>query len=56
LHVDQSVKVRLDQGETRSMKTGRRVGQGYCLSPIIFDLHRECFTSEATEGFGDFKI
>ena len=52
----QSVKVRLNRGETRSVKIGRGVRQGCCLSPILFNLYSECFTKEALEGFGDFKI
>jgi len=52
----QSVKVRLNRVETRSVKIGRGVRQGYCLSPILFNLHSECITKEAVEGFGDFKI
>jgi len=56
LYMAQSVKVRLNRGETRSVKTGRGVRQGCCLSPILFKLYSECFTKEALEGFGDFKI
>jgi hypothetical protein len=56
LYVEQSVKIRLDQGETRSVKIGRGVRQGCCLSPILFNLYSEYFTKEALEGFGDFKI
>ena len=51
-----SVKVRLDQGDTRSVKTGRGVGQGCCLSQIVFNLYSECLTKEALERFGDFKL
>jgi hypothetical protein len=51
----QSVKVRLNQGETRSVKTGR-VRQECCLSPILFNIYSKCLTKEALEGFGDFKI
>jgi hypothetical protein len=54
--MEKCVKIRLNQGETRSVKTGRRVGQGCCLSPILFNLHSEYLTKEALEGFGDFKI
>ena len=38
------------------MKTGRGVRQGYCSSPILFNLYSKCLTKEALEGFGDFKI
>ena len=56
LFMAQSVKVRLNRGETRSVKTGRRVRQGCCLSPVLFNLYSECLTKEALGGFGDFKI
>jgi hypothetical protein len=52
----QSVKMRLNRGETRSVKIGRRVRQGCCLSPILFNLYSDCLTEEALDGFGDFKI
>ena len=52
----QSVKVRLNRGETRSVKTGRGIRKGCCLSPILFNLYRKCLTKEALEGFGNFKI
>jgi hypothetical protein len=54
--MEQSVKIRQNQGETRSVKIGRRVRQGCCLSPILFNLYSEYLTKEALEGFGDFKI
>jgi hypothetical protein len=38
LQMYQSVYIGLDQGKTRSVKTGRRVRQGCCLSPILFNL------------------
>jgi hypothetical protein len=54
--MEQSVKVRLDQGETRSVKIGRGVRQGCCLSPILFNLYSGYITKEALKGFGDFRI
>ena len=56
LYVAESVKVRLTQGETKSVKTGRGVRKGCCLSPILFNFYSECLTKEALEGFGDFKL
>jgi len=55
-YMAQSVKVQLNQGETRSVKTGRGVRQGCCLSPILFNVYGECLTKVALEGCGDFKI
>jgi len=37
LYMKHKVKVRLDRGETRSVKTGRGVRQGCCSSPILFN-------------------
>ena len=36
-YIEQKVKVRLDQGETRSVQFERGVRQGCCLSPILFN-------------------
>jgi hypothetical protein len=55
LYMAQSVKVRLNRGETRSVKIGRGVRQGCCLSPILFKLYSECLNNDALEEFGDFK-
>jgi len=41
LYMAQSVKVWLNRGETRSVKIGRGVRQGCCLSPILFNLCSE---------------
>jgi len=56
LFMAQSVKVRLNRGETRSVEIGRGGRQGCCLSPILFNVYSECLTKEALEGCGDFKI
>jgi len=56
LYRAQSVKVRLNRRETRSVKIGRGVRQGCCLLPILFNLYSECLTKEALEGFGDITI
>jgi hypothetical protein len=55
LYMVQIVKVQLDQGETRNVKTGRRVKQECCLSPVLFNLCSEYLTSEVLERFGDFR-
>ena len=41
LYMAQTVKVRLNRGERRSVKIGRGVRQGCCLSPIMFNLYSE---------------
>jgi hypothetical protein len=56
LYVHQSVKVRLDQGVRKSVKTGTGVRQGCCLSPLLFNLYSEHVTQEALEALGDFKV
>ena len=38
------------------MQIGRGVRQGCCLSPVLFNLYRECLTKEALDGLGDFNI
>jgi len=56
LYMAQSVKIRENRGETRTVKNGRGVRQGCYLSPMLFNLYSECLTKEDLEGFGDFKI
>jgi hypothetical protein len=56
LYMAQIVKVRLNRGETRSVKIGRGVRKECCLSPILFNVYSEFFAKEALEGRGDFKI
>jgi Reverse transcriptase (RNA-dependent DNA polymerase). len=41
LCVGQRVKLHLNQGETNSVKIGRGVSEGCCISPIIFNLYGE---------------
>jgi hypothetical protein len=55
LYMEQSVKIRLDQGEMRSVKIGRGVRHGCCLSPILFSLFSEYLTKEAVEGLETSK-
>ena len=54
-YIDQSVKLRMDQGNTRSVKTGRGVRQGCCLSPSLSNLCSEYLTNEVLEILEDFK-
>jgi hypothetical protein len=49
LYMNQDVKVRLDRGQTRSVKTGRGVRQGCCLSQILFKLNSEYLIKVAHE-------
>jgi hypothetical protein len=42
--------------EKRSVKIGRGVRQGCCLSPSLFKVYSEYLTKEALEWFGDLKI
>ena len=56
LHMDESVKARLDQEERRIVKTGKGIRQGCCLPPILFNSCNEYLASGVPAGFGDFKI
>jgi hypothetical protein len=53
--MDQSVKLTLDQKETRSVKTGRGVTPECFLLPFLFNFYSEHLTKEALEGFGGLK-
>jgi hypothetical protein len=55
LYMDQSVKLKLDQEEARSVTTGRRVIQGCCLSPVLFKLGSEYLAKEAVKGLETLK-
>ena len=52
----QSVKLRLNRGKTISVKTRKGIRRGFSLSSILFNLFSECFTKEALEEFGNFKM
>ena len=56
LYVGQIVKLCLDQGENDSIKIGRGVRQGCCMSPILFNLYGEYLMKEALAKVGDIKI
>jgi hypothetical protein len=55
LYMDWSVKLKLDQGKARSVKTVRTVRQRCCLSPILLDVYSGYFIKESLEEFGPFK-
>jgi len=50
------VKIRLDQVDIRSVKTGGKIKHGCCLLTILFNLYIEYLTKEALEYLGDFRI
>ena len=41
VYMEQRVKLRINQGETDSVKIGSGVRQGCCMSPILFNLYGE---------------
>lgn len=56
-YMGQNVKIRVGQGDTRGVKTGRGVRQGHCFrrfsSSYVMQRYR---AKEAVAGTGDFKI
>ena len=56
LYMGQRVKLRLNQRETDSVKIGRGVRQGCCMSHILFNLYGEYLIKESLTEVGDFKI
>jgi hypothetical protein len=42
--------------ETRRVNIGREIRQGYCFSPILFNVPSQYRTKVALEDFGDCKI
>jgi hypothetical protein len=55
LYLGWNVKVKLDQERAKIVKTGKEVRQGFCLSPIVFNLYSEYFTKKALEEFEELK-
>jgi hypothetical protein len=53
LYIKQYVKVRMDLGETGSVKTGKGVTQRYRWSPVLFNLYSKYIAKEGLEGFAD---
>jgi hypothetical protein len=49
--MDQCVEVLLDQQVIRSVKTGRGIKKGCCLSPLLLTLYGKYFTKDVREGF-----
>jgi hypothetical protein len=49
------LKEQMDLGETTSVKTGKGVAQGHCLSLILFNLYSEYLTRRAPKRFKDLK-
>jgi hypothetical protein len=55
--MDQNVKIRVGQGDTRCVKTGRGVTQGYCFRRFYSSyVYSEYRAKVAVAGTGDFKI
>jgi len=52
------VKARLDQGNTRNVKSDREIREGFCLSPMLSNCYSEWayLTKIALQRFREFKI
>jgi hypothetical protein len=56
LYMDHSVKLRMDQWETRRVKTGKAVRHLRCLSRVLSSLYRAYFTKGILEVFGYLNL
>ena len=56
IHGTKRLHLHFNQGETDSVKIGRGVRQGFCMSPILFNLYGEHLMKEALVDVGDSKI
>jgi hypothetical protein len=56
LYMDQSVKLKVDQGEARRVKIGRGARKRCYLLLILFNLYSKYLTKEALEVLRDFKV
>ena len=54
--MEKRAKLRLNQGETDSVKIGGGVRQGCCMSPILFNLYGKYLIGGALDEVGVFKI
>ena len=51
LCMDQSVKVQLQPGERRIVKTGRQVREGCRILPVLFNFYCRYLVKDVIEGF-----
>ena len=51
MHIDRNIKIELDLGGTRSVKTGRGVRQRRCFPAILFNLYSKYLIKETLESF-----
>jgi hypothetical protein len=55
LYMDQSVKIRLDKGETGNVMTKRGVKKEYCLLSFLFNLQRNNLPTKLLKGLETSK-